>query len=480
MAATAQETTEQTLPEPIVTVTDAGPARKKVSLEVPQELIAAKLDENFNSLQDEALIPGFRRGHVPQRLLEKRFGKDIRRDVYNQLIGQAYQHAIAKHELRVLGSPELLGEDQDPVLPESGSIKLEIEIEVVPQLKLPELKGLEVKKPLFAVNDAQIAEEIKRYGEMYGQYKAVEQALGNDYITGDVRILGETGDPLQEQKGAQLLVPGEQRKHKGVIAGMIIEDLGKQLDGKKPGETVTIEATGPKHHENEQVADKPIKIELNISRVERLHPMTAQELVAAFGLENEDALRDQVKQTLEQRNTVEQRRAMGEQVVEAIMKQVEVELPEKISSRQAASFLERRAMDLMQQGVSPEELEQRLAELRSSTRDQAQQALKHVFVMDEVARSLDVEVTEAEVNGRIYQMAMQQGMRPERLRDQMRRNGQLDNLFVRIREEKAIGKLIDEAQVTEISSEEWAKSKGGEAHEAPRKTSTKSKKSKSE
>lgn len=462
MSETAQEIAEQTLPEPIVTVSDAGPALKKVSLEIPAELIAAKLGENYQSLQDEAAIPGFRRGHAPQRLLEKRFGKDIRLDVYNQLVSQAYQHAVEKYELRVLGSPELLGDDRDADLPESGSIKLEVEIEVVPEFKLPELKGLEVSKPLLEVTDEQVEAEVKRYGEMYGQQKAVDQAEGDDYITGDVRVLSESGEELQEQKGAQMVVPGDRRKFKGAIAGIIVQDLGNQLKGKKAGERVTITATGPKHHEVERIAGKPITIELDVSRVERLQPMSAEELVANFGLENEQALKDQTKQTLEQRNTAEQRRAMADQVVEAIMKQVDFDLPEKISSRQASSFLQRKAMDLMQQGVGAEEIEQRLAELRSSSEGQARQALKHVFVMDEVARTLDVEVTEAEVNGRIYQMATYQGLRPERLRDQMRRNGQLDNLFVRIREEKAINKLIAEAKVTEVSADEWAKLNGGD------------------
>ena len=114
-----------------------------------------------------------------------------------------------------------------------------------------------------------------------------------------------------------------------------------------------------------------------------------------------------------------------------------------------------------------------------SSEQDAQNELKRLFIMDAVAEKLDVEVDENEVNGRIAMMAVQSGRRPEKMRDEMIRDGQIDQLFIQIREEKAIEKLLESATVNEISEEEWEAKKGGDAvAEKPKKKTTKKKSSK--
>lgn len=447
------------LPEPTITLEDAGPARKKLSIEIPAEAIAAKLGENFDTLRDEAAIPGFRRGHAPQRLLEKRFGAEVRKDVCSQLVGESYTSAIEKHNLRVLGEPQIK-DVEDLKLPDDGPLSVEIEVEVVPEVKLPDLKGMEVKKPLFEVTDAQVEKEIARYGEMYGQFKPVAEAQAEDYIGADVTVRNSEEEVVQEFKGTELLVPGERRNFKGVVAGIVVEDLGKRLEGVKAGETVTLKVTGPERHENEKIAGQEVTLELAVSRVQRLHPMAATELVAAMGLESEEALKEQVRTSLDARAKTEQQHAMQQQVVDQLLERVEMELPERLSTRQAGSILQRRGMDLMQRGASREDIDQNLADLRTASEQQAQSELKRLFVLDAVARELEVEVSEAEVNGRIVQIAAHQGVRPERLREQLAQSGQLDQLYIQLREHKAVAKVLADATVTEVSAEDWRKTQG--------------------
>ncbi|MDX1565412.1 MAG: trigger factor, partial [Phycisphaeraceae bacterium] len=214
------------LPEPVVTVQPAGPARKKLVIEVPAERISAKIDDGYESLQDEAAVPGFRKGRVPLRLIEKRFGKEVRKDVCSQLISEGYTHAIESHQLHVIGEPHI--EDLEQIqLPEEGSLSFEVEIEVVPDFELPELKGLEVLKPTFEVTDEQVAAQVQRYCEMYGRFQSVDQAEAGDYITGRVTIApaDQPEEPLETLNDSQMLVPGESRKFKGAVAGILVDDL---------------------------------------------------------------------------------------------------------------------------------------------------------------------------------------------------------------------------------------------------------------
>lgn len=453
------------LPEASVTVQDAGPARKKLIIEIPAERVSAKLSDGFDNLKMEAALPGFRKGRVPMRLLEKRFGTDVRSEVKNQLIGETYSEAVEKHELRVLGEPEI--KDIETLeLPESGPLSLEIEVEVVPEVTLPDFKGIEVKKPQFEVSDDQVNAEIERIREVYGQFKGVEQAEHGDYITADVTVRAKDAkaedEPLLSQNGVQMLVPGESRKFKGVVAGIIVEDLGNQLSGKKVGETVTIETTGPARHETEELQEKPVTIELRITGIQRLTPLPVEELMSAMGFEKEEEVRNATRERLQHQMQHQQQQAMHQQVVDALLEKVEMELPEKLSGRQASRILQRRAMEMMYRGASQEDIEQQLAELRASSEEAASRELKLLFILEAVARELDVDVSEQELNGRIYAMAVQQGRRPERMREELAKQGQLDSLYIQLREEKAVSKLLEQATVTEVSADEWAKSQGGE------------------
>ena len=345
------------LPEPVVTVADAGPARKKLTIEVPAERVAAKLEDNFHSLQGEAAIPGFRQGRAPLRLLERRFGKDVRNESRNQLVGEGYSHAIEKHELRVLGEPEFK-DLEELELPEDGPLSFEVEVEVVPEFDLPELKGIEVKKPIFEITDEQIDAEVDRFGEMYGRFEAAESAEGGDYATADVviRKAGSKKDDeaLAEHSALQMLVPGESRKYKGAVAGILVDDLGKSLEGKKVGETVTVKTTGPAQHEDEALRGADLEIDIALTRVERIKALTAQELTEQMGMETVDELRDQVRQRLEHQADAAQKQAMSQQVAEALVKKANLDqLPENLSARQADRILQRRAIELMQRGCQP-------------------------------------------------------------------------------------------------------------------------------
>ncbi|MHB1155288.1 MAG: trigger factor [Phycisphaerales bacterium] len=435
-----------------VTIADSGPARKKIIIEIAPERIAEKLGSNMKDLQTEAVLPGFRRGRAPMRLIEKRFGKDVRSEAKAQLMGGAYQEVIEEKKLRVLGEPDI--KDADKIeLPASGSLTFEVEVEVAPEFELPELEGLEINKVKISVTDAQVDAEVSRYQEMYGTFKAVEDAaeLG-DYLTAAVKVKNREGEVVDDQPAATVFVAGESRKFKGVVAGILIEDLGHKLEGKTIGQTVTLEATGPKQHENEKLRDAALTIDIQINKIERLQPVPMDELLKSFGMESEDKLREQIKTGLQQRAEVEQQSGMRKQVADILLSKVSFELPEGLSSRQAGRVMQRRAMDLMYRGASQQDIEQNLAELRASSEEEARKELKQFFIFDKVAEKYEVEVGEGEINGRIAQMAAQQGQRPEKMRQEMVRSGRLDNLFIQMREQKTIDKLIEKAKITEVDA----------------------------
>ena len=108
-----------------IKVEDAGPATKKVSVEIPHDRIAAKLAEQFKELRQQAAIPGFRVGHAPQKLIEKRFGADVKEQVRRSLISESYEQAVEKNKLQVIGEPEF-DEPRAIKLPEERRAELHV------------------------------------------------------------------------------------------------------------------------------------------------------------------------------------------------------------------------------------------------------------------------------------------------------------------------------------------------------------------
>ncbi|MEM8738583.1 MAG: trigger factor [Planctomycetota bacterium] len=448
--------TPETKLEQKVTVEDAGPALKRLVFELPESRITDKIESTYENLSNDAVLPGFRKGRAPRRLLEKRFAESIRGDVKGQLLSESYSQAIEEHELDVIGEPDVKDLDSLEV-PESGPLSFTVEIEITPDFELPTFDGIKVEKKVSEVSDDDVTAEIEQYRERYGQMSAVEDATvaEGDYVQSDVKVLAgenaaDDAEVLHTHDAAYTLVHGEDKDFKGHVAGILVPDMGKHLVDKNVGDVVDISMTGPESHENEKVKGQPITVRMAITQVHRLAPASVEDLLPQFGMQSEDELKERLRTMLEQRHEQAQQADMHKQVTEQLVDAVDLELPEGLKGRQIERALQRQQMELLYSGAQPEEVEEKLAEARSDSEASAVRQLKTFFVLDKAAKQLEVEVQENEINGRIAMMAMQQQRRPEKLRSEMRQRGELEQLYLSIREQKTLDQIIEKATVTEV------------------------------
>ncbi|HEX7009069.1 MAG TPA: trigger factor, partial [Phycisphaeraceae bacterium] len=262
--------TQEEKPPQKVTVEDIGPARKRLTIELPESRIQQKIESTYQQLRDDAVIPGFRRGRAPRRLIERRFGTSVRSDVKGQIISEAYAQAVEDEKLQVIGQPDIKDVDQIE-LPESGPLTFQVEVEVAPQVELPAFEELAVTKRTAPVTDQNVESEIERYRERFGQMKPVENAEieEGDFVQAHVRILAgqdasDEAELIEEHPDTYILVPGEDRQHRGHVAGIVVEELGEHLIGQQVGQTVTISMTGPAGHENEKIKGQPITLKIQL------------------------------------------------------------------------------------------------------------------------------------------------------------------------------------------------------------------------
>ncbi|MBW8017766.1 MAG: trigger factor [Planctomycetes bacterium] len=429
----------------IVTIEDCGPCKKKVSIEILEEKIAETIKGDYDELRKEAVVPGFRKGRAPLRLLEKKFGEELSKQVKIKLLADASDAAVKDNELNMMGDPDIDYENID--LPESGSLKFEFEVEVRPEFDLPEMEGIAVDKPKITFGDEEIDEAVmsmrKRSGIMEPKDGAVEV---EDQVIANVVMDIEDVEEDEKRENIEISVV-----ENGNVAGIPVENLCDLLVGAKSGDKKTTNVEVASTFYNEQYRGKKIAIEIDVKDVKHLVPAELDEaFFERLGVDDEDELRDRITESMEQQADRDARTNMSQQIQQYLVDNTTFDLPESIIAEHSSRVLQREYTNMLIQGRQREEIEQQMGQLRASSEDQAKEQLKQFFIMAKVADKFEVEVTEEEINGHIAQVAAYRGKRPEKMREELSKDGSLAQFSLQIREEKCIDKILESATITEI------------------------------
>jgi trigger factor len=440
-----------------VRIEDVGPARKRLTITVPPDVIAQKLSESMQTLASETSLPGFRKGHVPTRLLERRFGTAVRTETMNQVIADAYATAIEELELKPIGEPVPTGSLDDLKIEDGKPLEFSLEVEVVPTFELPSLEGIEILRPTLEIADEHIEREVMRLRRELGGVDEIDTGFAaGDRLVGRavLRKKGES-EPLYENAQVLVAFPGPEDKGRGPVLGLMIDDLESTLRNAKVGDAVTVTTTGPEAHEREDIRGAELEIEFSIASGHRITPTTAEDVVERYGMASEDVLREQIRLALEQRRNEEQANVMREQACQKLADQVEIELPEKLTESQSRRQLERYRMRLQGEGMALEEIEKLVAEARAMSETDARSQLKMFFLLQRIAEHFKVEVSEQEINSRIALMAAQRGMRPDKLKNELIQANRLTEFASQIRDQKAADRLVAQSAIKDVTVEAW-------------------------
>jgi len=457
-----------------VKIEEAGPCKKKVSIEIPEETIKNATDEQYNNLRRDALVPGFRKGRAPRRLLEKRFGKETSEQIKLKLLAEASDTAIKDNSLDTLGEPDIDFEKIE--LPTDGPLKFDFEIEVRPEFDLPQLEAIPVNKTKMEVTAEQIDREIKQLQRWSGIWAPRErgEVQLDDQIIADVVLKAEA---TEEEKLDNIEIYIRQN---GFVGAIPVQKLDELLVGAKAGDVRQTSIEVPKTYFRQEYRGKKVDIQITIKDIKWLKPAGINEdFFKKFGVEDEGELQEKIRDTLHSRLEQQSRTEMTEQIYKYMLDNTNFDLPMDIVAEHSTMLLQRQYANLMRRGLPREQIEEQMEQLRASSEQQAKKQLKTFFIMDKVADKLDIDVTEEEINGHIAQLAIQQGQRPERMREEMVRSGSLAQFRLQVREDKCVAKLLESAKITEVMPEKKpkkAKKTIKKAAAAEKKQATKRKK----
>ena len=464
-----EEEQESTALKNTVTIEEAGPCKKKVIVEIPEEAIKNVTDEQYKTLSKEALVPGFRKGRAPRRLLEKRFGKEITEQVKLKLLADASDSAIKDNELNTLREPDIDFENIE--LPDTGTLKFDFEVEVRPDFDLPELDGIPIEKRKLEVTDEQIDREIEQLRKWSGVWtprEAGEVEL-DDQIIADAVLKAADDEEQEKLNNIEIYV-----RQNGFVGAVPVEKLDELLIGAKAGDAKQTTVDVPKTYFRETYRGKKVDIQITVKDIKWLKPAALDEnFLKRFGTEDETELQEKFRDMLQGRLETQGRTEMTEQIYRFLLDNTDFDLPLDIVAQHSTTLLQRQYSNLLMRGLSREQLEEQMEQLQAGSEQQAKEQLKTFFIMDKIAEKLEIEVSEEEINGHIAQLAIQQGQRPERMREQMLRDGSLTQFRLQVRENKCIAKLLESAKITEKEAEKKAKKAGKTARKSVKKTAKK-------
>lgn len=441
-------------------IRDVGTLRKHVAITVPEKVISGYYDHNYSELRSDAQVPGFRKGRAPKQLIRKRFSSDVRNNLKTSLIGQSFFAAMQNQKLEVLGDPLIEVKTDVAVklmsfeealehvdLPESGDFSYQCEVEVKPEFTLPELTGIAVKRPQLTISDADVSGFIDRQRKIRGQYAPLQGAPASDV---DDLIVANVTLKVEDQ-----VIKSEDNVQLGLrptrLDGVRLMDLAEQLKNVKPGDRASVSAEIPDDYERPDLRGKPCTFEFLVTELKRLTPVSVDDLIAAYGAESEDQLRQFIREDMEAERDRLVERAQKEQILDYLHKSTQLALPEMLSAKQTDRAVMRRVIELQQKGVPDSEIEKNIDELRTSASEDTARDLKLEFILEKVAQQMGLQVSHEELNSEIARIARMYDKRFDRVRDELQSRGLLMQLVEQIRQDKCLTKLLADATIEDVA-----------------------------
>ena len=354
------------------TVENLSDTRVKLTVEIPFEDLQDSIQQAYKRIASQVNVPGFRRGKVPTRIIDQRFGRGVvLEEVVNAEVPKAYDEAVRSNELRPLGQPEV----EVTQIEDGELIAFTAEVDVTPQFDLPDYKGLEVEVSDSVVSDEDVDEQVEQLRKRFATVTPVERAAETgDLVLVDVK--GELdGEELEDFAGTALTFE--------VGAEGMIEGFSEAVTGKSEGDTVTFDHTpdeGP-------YEGKSISVTVDLKGVrERTLPEADDEFAQlASEFDTVAELRDDLRTKLQGNRLVEQGYEAREKLAERLLELVDFPLPE--------AFLQAQIGEHFADGHGDDE---HRAEVEENTR----QSLKTQLVLDKIADTEDLGVEQSELNQR--------------------------------------------------------------------------------
>ncbi|MDT7698070.1 MAG: trigger factor [Pseudonocardiales bacterium] len=427
------------------TVEHIGPTRVKLTVEVPFDELKPDFDRAYKALAKQVRIPGFRPGKAPARILDARLGRGVVLDeVLNQAVPAKYSEAVAaSDDVKPIGRPEI----EVTELADGDKVSFTAEVDVRPEITLPDLDGLAVSVDDVQIDEDDVTEQLDQLRARFGTLTGVDRpAATDDFVQIDLSASVD-GEEIEEATTTGYSYQ--------VGQGGLIDGIDEAVEGLSADESKTFTSKLVAG----EYADKDAEVTVKVTAVKERQLPDADDEFAQLASEFDtlDELVADLRERLGRVKRMEQVTQARDKILDAIVDGTEVPLPESVVEAEVES----RAHDavhafdhddakfaefLETQGKTREEFD-------AETRTEAEKSVKTRLVLDALADAEEVQVNDQELTERIVYQAQQYGMQPEQFVQRIQEAGQLGAIYSDVRRSKALITAVRAATVTDESGE---------------------------
>ena len=419
------------------------------------DIEATAVDAAFTDIakdfQKQASVPGFRPGKAPKDMVLKRYEKDIEQEAKKKLMGDSYREALKSHNIEVVGYPDI----EEIQFGKGQSLQFLAKIETAPEFELPEYRNLPAQREKRSVTEEDINKALGMLAERVADFKNVEREVKEgDYVV--VNYTGSSdGKPLAEIAPAAKGLTEQKGFWIEVKADSFIPGFALQLVGAKAGEKRTVTVDFPADFVTPELQGKKGSYDVEVVEVkEKVVPAIDDAFAKTYGADSAQALHEGVRRDLQNELNTKQSRAVRGQVVKNLLDQVKVELPETLVAQETRQVVYQIVQENQQRGVSKEMIDAQKDQIYAASSNTARERVKAQFIFQKIAAKEGIRVAPEEVQARIYVLAKQYEMAPDKFAKELEKRDGISEIWQQLLHEKVIDFLQQNAKIEDVEAAE--------------------------
>jgi trigger factor len=422
------------------TVETLSPTRVRLEVEVPFAELEPNVKKAYRTIGSQVNVPGFRKGKVPAAIIDQRIGRGVvLEEAVQNVVPEQLQAAVREHDIKTIGRPNVTVED----IVDKQPLKFTVEVDVRPEITVPDLSGIEVPITLADVTEDEIDEQVTRLRERFATLKTAERpAADGDYVQLDLaatvdgaEVPGGSASNISHEVGSGQLVPGLDEVLVGMAAGdarsFATQLVGGDFAGKDADVAVSVKAVKEK-------------------QLPELDDDFAQ-LASEF--DTLDELRSDVRKRMDQSKRLERLMDTRDKALEAVVAVTEIPVPESVVAEESEHRKQQMIERLEQLGASLETFltteSKTEEELDSDLTEAATSAIRVQLLLDAMADAENLTVTDDEFGAEIMDRAQRAGKAPQQYYEDLLRSGAAGAIFGDVRRGKALALLMERVRIVD-------------------------------
>ncbi len=419
-------------------VEELSPTRVRLSVEVSFEELKPSLDKAYKEVAQQARIPGFRPGKVPPRVIDMRIGRGaVLTEAVNDALPEFYSKAVQEADVFALGQPDV----EITQLDDGKELTFTAEFEIRPKFELPDFAALSVTVDNAAVTDADVDDYLNGLRERFASLKTAQRpAEDGDFTTIDLSasVNGELVEDAQASSQSYQ-----------IGSGTMLDGLDEALTGLSAGDSATFksELAGGAA----EGAEADITVTVTAVKVKELPELDDDFAQLASEFDTLEELRDDTRKQLERVKKLQQATQARDKSVEALVDAIDIPMPEKFVEHELVHARENIDSQLAQLRVSREDylasIEKTEEEFDADLVEQSQRSVKTSFVLDQLARTENLSVNQAELSYFVQEQAQRMGVSPDYFAQQLVQNNQINVAVSEVLRGKAATLVVERVSV---------------------------------